>query len=94
MAFNAVAKKVDLFRKNSIHAIMLIDIREPEEIERAKRAFDADTILIENDRVENVTSNDSDASIYKYRYDYIIRNNGTLDEFRNNIEGFVEEIGF
>jgi len=93
MSFKAVASKVELFRKNHIHEILLIDIREPEEIKRAQWEFNADSILIENDRVENVVSNESDANIYNYRYDYVIQNNGTLDEFRENIKKFLEEIG-
>lgn len=94
MAFNAVTRKVEQFRENRTHQIMLIDIREPSEISRAKRAFDARTILIENDRVENVNSNESDANVHNYRYNYVIKNNGTLDEFRENIKQFVNKLEF
>lgn len=92
MSFNAVANKVETFRKNNIHKVMLIDIREPKEIMRAKKAFDAYTVLIENDRVENVTSNESDAGIYNCRYDFIVPNNGTLEDFKGAIRGLLSEL--
>ena len=68
---------------------MLIDIREPKEIEKAKKTFNAKTILIENNRVKNINSNNSDANVFDYTYDFVIQNNGTLDEFRNNIYKFA-----
>lgn len=74
--------------------ILLIDIREPAEIERAKIAFNAKTIFIENNRVEQVTSNMADAGVYDYEYDITIRNNGTLEEFEEHIKEFVRvELG-
>ena len=94
MAFTSISKKVESFRDNHIHKILLIDIREPSEIERARRVFDAKAILIINNRVENITSNMADANVYNYTYDYVIENNGTLDEFRENIKEFVDELEF
>lgn len=94
MSFNSVARKVEAFKKNTTHHVMLIDIREPSEINKARLAFDAQTILIKNDRVEDVVSNESDANVYKYRYDYTIENNGTLKEFRENIKKFLWELEF
>lgn len=75
------------------HAIpvLLIDIREPEEIERAKKAFNAKTILIKNDRVDPITSNMADANVLNYNYDFVIENNGTLEEFEETIKKWAEE---
>ena len=92
MPFKAIEEKVSGFLKDDVHQVMLIDIREPEEIERAKNAFNAETILIVNDRVDIITSNDGDAGVFDYTYDYIIENNGTLEEFKDNIKVFADEI--
>jgi dephospho-CoA kinase len=94
MPFRSISKKVESFLDNYTHAVLLIDIREPKEIDRAKQAFDAEAILIMNNRVENITSNMADANVYNYTYDYVIENNGTLDEFRENIKEFVNELVF
>ena len=92
MPFKAMQEKVSEFLKDNVHEVMLIDIREPEEIERAKNAFNAETILIVNDRVDVITSNDGDAGVFDYTYDYIIENNGTLEEFKDNVGIFYNEV--
>lgn len=80
-------------RSDFDHAIpvLLIDIREPEEIERAKKAFNAKTILIKNDRVAPITSNMADAGVFNYEYDFVIENNGTFEEFEETIKKWAEE---
>ena len=94
MSFKAVTDEVAYFHQYCPRVpVMLIDIREPEEIEKAKRAFGAKTILITNKNVRHITSNSSDARVYDYAYDYIIDNSGTLDDFRENIAIFAESEG-
>ena len=85
LAFNDISNKVEHFRHSSYYQVMLIDIREPEEIERAAKEFGAGTILIRNPNVPQITSNAGDAGVYDYYYDYVIDNNGTLDEFKDVI---------
>ena len=92
MPFKAIEEKVSEFLKDNIHEVMLIDIREPEEIERAKNVFNAEAILIKNDRVDIITSNDGDARVFDYAYDYIIENNGTLEEFKETVKTFAGEV--
>lgn len=89
MPFKTIEQKVDEFKKGDKFCVMLIDIREPEEIEKAKSAFGAKTILIKNDRVKNISSNFGDANVFNYEYDFTIENNGTLDEFQNAIYEFA-----
>jgi dephospho-CoA kinase len=91
MPFNNVASKVSEFIRDNVHSVMLIDIREPEEIEKAKIIFGAKTILIKNDRVPNISSNMADANVYNYNYDFTIENNGTLEEFKETIRQFVND---
>lgn len=93
MPFNAIKEKVEEFIADNKYSVMLIDIREPDEIEKAKVAFGAKTILIENNRVKNISSNFGDANVFNYKYDFVIENNGTLDEYQNTIYKFAcEEI--
>ena len=92
MPFEAIKQKVDDFMKDKKYLVMLIDIREPEEIEKSKTAFNAKTILIENKRVRLIQSNMADANVFNYTYDYVVKNNGTLNEFKENIEKFAYEV--
>ena len=92
MAFEAIKSKVNEFLEDSQHVIMLIDIREPDEIEKAKMAFGAKTILIENKNVKTISSNMADANVFNYTYDYTVKNNGTLDDFRENVKEFVSAV--
>lgn len=91
LPFVSISSYVDEFRHNKYINVLLIDIREPEEIERAKKAFNAKTILIKNDRVAPITSNMADANVLNYEYDFIIENNGTLEEFEETIKNWAEE---
>ena len=92
MAFESIKSKVNEFLEDSQHVIMLIDIREPAEIEKAKTAFGAKTILIENKNVKTISSNMADANVFNYTYDYTVKNNGTLDDFRENLEEVVSTV--
>lgn len=73
--------------------VLLIDIREPEEIERAKKEFGAKTILIRNNRIPPILSNPADARVFEYDYDITIENNGTLEEFEAATRRFAEAEG-
>ena len=92
MAFEAIKSKVNEFLEDSQYVVMLIDIREPAEIEKAKTVFGAKTILIENKNVKTISSNMADANVFNYTYDYTVKNNGTLDDFRENVEEFVSTV--
>lgn len=89
MPFKSIQDKANEFLNDDKYVAMLIDIREPEEIEKAKTVLNAKTILIQNNRVKFISSNMADANVFNYTYDFIILNNGTLDEFRNNIYEFA-----
>jgi len=72
--------------------IFFIHTREPEEIKRFKDDYGAITLLIKkNDVVENF-SNDSDKNVDNYEYDFIIENNGTLEELEQKAIGFLKEL--
>ena len=75
------------------NSIFLTDIREPEEIEKAKNKLNAVTVFINrNSTAEHIQSNHADSRVEDYIYDYYIENNGTLEEFRTATETFLKEI--
>ena len=91
MPFRAIKTTVDQFKEDKEKRILLIDIREPKEIEKAKKAFGAKTILIKRNDVKSITSNMADAGVFDYDYDFIIENNGTLDDFYWTVYNFAKE---
>lgn len=92
LAFKSIEQAVEIFMGDNFHEVMLIDIREPEEIARAKEAFNAETILIYNKNVPIISSNDADANVFNYVYDHVVYNNGTLDEFYEEVKKFAVDI--
>ena len=90
-AFNCVSKAVKEFKKSDDN-IMFIHIREPEEIERAVKTFGAKALLIKRGGQENIKSNYSDANVDNYDYDYIIHNDGTIEELMEKAKEFVEKL--
>lgn len=91
--FKDVTSIVTDFKNNKIEAeVLLIDIREPEEIARAVKTFGAETILVRNPNAIKIESNHADRDVENYEYDYIIENNGTLKQLEKVAEYFVREI--
>lgn len=69
--------------------ILFLHIREPKEIERAAKEFDAVTVLVTNHRIPKITTNKSDASVDDYWYDAVIHNDGTVADLEILAEQFV-----
>lgn len=92
--FLTVSKEVQMFIKDPYSEVLLIDMREPKDIELAKKIFKAETIFIDNPNVSSVTSNHADGCTLDsdYKYDYIITNDGTLDEFCEKIKLFYNDV--
>lgn len=93
LPYRTIQEAVERFHKNPELEVLIIDIREPEEIDRAKREFGADTILIVNPYVPHITSNEADRRVYEYEYDWIIYNTGTLEEYEKKVEDFLIQKG-
>ena len=70
--------------------IIFIDARSPKDIERLKNEFNAKTILII--REERQYGNHADDNVNNYNYDYIIKNTGTLEEFKIKTKQFCKEV--
>lgn len=89
--YKDVAEIVDDFKANLIPTeFLLIDIREPQEIERARKEFSAITVLVENDNVKHITSNISDGSVFDYEYDFVVDNSGSLEDLEDEVKRFLE----
>lgn len=91
LPFNSMKEMVDEFLNGDSNALF-IDIREPNEIEIAKKAFNAETVLVKRDSVVHITSNMADANVYNYQYDYIIENNGDISDLNNTAKMFVDKL--
>lgn len=89
--WNYLDKEVEDFRNDDKSQILLIDIREPDEIKKAVEKYDAKTILIVRRRVE-VLSNSADAEVYKYGYDYLIDNDDNLNNLWLKVKAFAKKI--
>jgi hypothetical protein len=91
MPFNSMSDKVKEFQNND-KCLLFLHIREPEEIEKAKVAFDAKTILIKRESIEQITSNMADANVYNYDYDITINNSAGLEKLGYKASCLVKDI--
>ncbi len=74
---------------NSQAEYLFIHIREIDEIKKVKKLLNAKTLLVTNPRVKLITTNSSDANVYKYEYDYYIENDGTLEDLERKAKEFI-----
>lgn len=73
--------------------ILFIHAREPHNIQYYKDKYNAITVLMVNDRIEQVTSNHADFEVYDFTYDYIIDNNGDLEQLKSSAKTFMAMTG-
>lgn len=71
--------------------ILLVDSREPEEIQKFKDELGAVAVLIRRAEVENEeTSNHADANVFDFDYDWVIENNGSLEDLERRTLDFLD----
>ena len=91
--FKDIASIVTDFKNNKIETeVLLIDIREPEEIARAVETFGAETILVRKPDAKKIESNHADRDVENYEYDYIIENDGTLEQIERVAKLFICDV--
>lgn len=91
--FKDIASIVTDFKNNKIETeVLLIDIREPEEIARAVETFGAETILVRKPDAKKIESNHADRDVENYEYDYIIENDGTLEQIERVAKLFIYDV--
>lgn len=74
------------------YKVLIIDMRDPKDIARAVETFGAETIFIRNPNVKKIESNHADRDVENYNYDYIIENDGTLEQLEMVAKIFVRDI--
>jgi hypothetical protein len=78
--------------KYAENSVMFIHCREPEEIQRFVEEFNAETLLIRRELAEEKNwENASDKGVLDYSYNYIVRNEGTLDDLRESARAFLRD---
>lgn len=88
--FKDVLSIVTDFKSNLLeYDVLIIDMRDPKDIARAVETFGAETILIRNPNVRKIESNHADRDVENYKYDYIIENDGTLEQLDKVAKLFV-----
>lgn len=92
MPFESIKSKVAEFMKDEESRFLFLHIREPKEIARAVKEFDAKTLLIIRNSVKHITSNMADENVFNYNYDFIIDNSGTKEELNGKAKDFVQEV--
>lgn len=71
--------------------VLLVDSREPEEIQKFKDELGAVAVLIRRTEVENEeTSNHADANVFDFDYDWVIENNGSLEDLERRTLDFLD----
>ena len=75
------------------NGVVFIMSREPEEISRFEKELGAKSVLIRRNAVEfNEQSNHADSEVLNHKYDYIIENNGTIDELKKKAKEFLKNL--
>ena len=92
MPMQDLRKKVKEFNRSLKTRILFLHIREPEEIEKAVKEFNVETILIRRDWIPQITSNMADANVHNYNYDVTIYNNGSFEDYENIAKKFVKDV--
>lgn len=92
LPFKSIIHTVSNFYKSLNNEFLFLHIREPDEIERAKTAFGAKTILIKNPNISPVESNTSDKNVYNYDYDIIINNDGLISDLGELASVFISNV--
>ena len=97
--YKKTLQEIDMFKFDldcwnvSDKGVVFIMCREPKEIERFERELNAKSLLIRRASVEfEQQSNHADSEVLNHKYDYIIENNGTIDELKEKAKGFLKNL--
>lgn len=97
--YKKTLQEIDIFKFDldywdvSDKGVVFIMCREPKEIERFERELNAKSVLIQRASVEfEQQSNHADSEVLNHKYDYIIENNGTVDELKEKAKEFLKKL--
>ena len=93
LSYNKVKESIVSFYKyDRCNSVLFINMRDQKDTDRVMKELGALTLLIRNSNVKKVNSNHADADVEKRDYDFIIENNGTLQELDKKAYSFVESL--
>ena len=75
-------------------AIFFVHCREPEEIQKLVDKFNAVTVIVSRDDVEENLSNDSDKNVELFPYNVMIKNNASIQHLELAAKAFMEGLHF
>ena len=97
--YKKTLQEIDMFKFDlncwnvSDKGVVFIMCREPKEIERFERELNAKSLLIRRASVEfEQQSNHADSEVLNHKYDYIIENNGTINELKEKAKEFLKNL--
>lgn len=76
----------------SKNEILMIDMREKNEIIKYKKKFDAITLFINNPRTNILLSNKSDSQVNEINYDFVIENDGDIHDLEIKVLQFLKQL--
>lgn len=97
-SFEYIKKQYNSFKEHTNYLLedneffIFVHSREIEEIERFKKEFGAISILVKNPSIPENPNNIPDKNVMSYNYDYIIENDGTLEDLHNKALKVTKEI--
>ena len=93
-AINLFKLEMELYDFNHDDGVVFIHCREPEEIQKFVEYYNAQTILVRREAIETKEqSNHADAEVFNCKYDFVVENNGTLDELKQKAIWFLKQQG-
>lgn len=91
--FDDIKLFVKDFMLNKIDAeVLFLEMKDAEDIKLAALELGAETILIRSSNRKEAKNKRADTNIKKYKYDYIIENNGTLKQLLKTAKRFTDTV--
>lgn len=75
-------------------AIFFVHCREPKEIQKLVDEFNAVTVIVSRDEVEENLSNESDKNVELFYYDVEVKNNASIQHLELTAKAFIEGLHF
>lgn len=89
-SYNEIRQEIVKYQELCGTDVFFIDAREPKDLQRFKDEYEAKSIFIKRD-AHKTASNHADQNVLNFDYDFIIENNGTLEDLELAAEKFYKE---
>lgn len=91
LPYMTIKSEVEYYKNSLNLPFVFIDAREVKDIERLCTDFPCITILIKRGD-SKVFNNQADDNVFDYQYDYVIENDGSLEDFKDTCHTFWNTI--